>query len=42
MTNAHGSYLKIIPWPNISVSLPVLRKEPHSVIDLYARGVRIF
>src|ERR1700692_707417 len=36
MTNAHGSYLKINPWPNTSVSSPVPRKEPHSVIDLYA------
>ena len=42
MTNAHGSYLKINPWPNTSVSLPVPRKEPHSVIDLYARGARTF
>ena len=40
MTNAHGSYLKINPWPNTSVSLPVPRKEPHFVIDLYARGAR--
>src|SRR5882757_4925119 len=42
MTNAHGSYLKIKPWPNISVSLLVLRKEPLSVIELYAPGARTF
>ena len=42
MTNAHGSYLKINPWPNTSVSSLVLRKEPPFVIDLYARGARIF
>jgi len=42
MTNAHGSYLKINPWPNTSVSSPVPRKEPHFVIDLYASGALIF
>jgi hypothetical protein len=42
MTNAHGSYLKINRWPNISVSSLVLRKEPLSVIELYAPEVRTF